>query len=388
MANVSSLLGKPRDSRSFAEDKRFVLPDTRLGLEFEFEKVENNKLPKDSPEAMLWEFHRDDSLKDKGAEYVFASPLFGKDAYDAIKWLMEYSAASKWVSSLRTGIHVHVDIRDLEVDQLVGMIILYSIVEPVLFEWIGDNREHNNHCVPYYRADDSLMEAISIVQKAHSDVKFGTQSCLKTAELYSRYSAMNLKALADHGSVEFRHMKTTFDFNRVITWINMLMCIKSCAFKVPTSDGAIVKMAEAMQPEDFLTYIFGDYAKQLITPRTEALLKEFGIPTARDLALHSDSSSKWRLIEYPKGVNRGFTRYMNNKKDLLPASAAHSNATFYGTAGGLAPIQVGDWAINAAVDVPQHLDIDAETNRRQRQRDRAIREIEAANMRIRPRPNR
>lgn len=353
MAAISALMGMQKDVRSFSPDERFVLPETRIGIEFEFEGVRNNILPASEKYSDMWQFHRDDSLKNNGAEYVFAEPMFGKDAYNAVEWMVKYANTSEWLCTNRTGLHVHLDIRDLEHQQLIGLITLYAIVEPLLFKWIGDNREHNIHCVPFYKADDTIVEAINIARAFIEDDKTGARNGGAVADRFGRYSALNLKAIADHGSVEFRHMKTTKDFQRVLKWINMLMCLKAATYKLPTSDGAIVRMAESMDTSMFLNYVFGDLAKEFDQATAKELIEDYGILSAKDLAFHTWKQHKsWKstVEKFPSGKNKLFAKFLEITKDKeqeipnkVPAPPGFVQFDDFGHAQVNLGHQVNDW---------------------------------------------
>jgi hypothetical protein len=314
--SVSKILQKPKDAKLFTPDERWVLPNTQIGMEFEYEGVKDPEfiLTSTDPYAALWVLHNDDSLKDYGAEYTFRDPLFGKDASNAIDWLMAEAVSRKFKCTKRAGIHVHLDVRDLEVPQLIGLIILYTIVEPILYRWIGENRENSIFCVPFYKADESLLDACGIISNAVADQKNNTHTAIETSKAFERYAGLNLQALAKFGSIEFRHMRTTHDKDRVINWINMIMSLKAATFKLPTSDGAIVQFAKGLTANQFLDYIFGPkLTAELWTPFSDQEVHQIGIATARDLALHGLGQEKWTNINYPKGEHQGFKKFLSKK---------------------------------------------------------------------------
>src|SRR3569833_281985 len=123
--SVADILGKSKGRPTYTSDNRWVLPSGLMGWEFEYEGVRNHVLPR-HPYADLWVHHEENSLKDSGAEYVFCSPLFGADAYNALSWLADYAKKNHWKCTKRTGIHCHVDVRDMDVPQLAGMTIIYA----------------------------------------------------------------------------------------------------------------------------------------------------------------------------------------------------------------------------------------------------------------------
>lgn len=327
MAEIGTLVGKPKDSKTFEPDPRWVLPRTRLGLEFEYEGVADpGQFYFENQLTHYWEVRRDDSLKDAGAEFVFRAPMFGVDAWTAIHTLMIAAEKAKLKCSIRAGIHVHLDVRDMETSQLVGLIILYTILEPILFKWIGDSREFSIFCIPFYRADESLLETCQIVNAILRDEKDpSTKMTISKAKKFARYAALNLNALAKYGSVEFRHMRTTHDIQRVIDWINIIQSLKAATLKLPTSDGAIVHLARTTRPNAFLEYVFGEeLARKLWSQDAEMLINTVGIPTARDLVLYGLTNSPWEdELHVPLGKHAGFHKFLAGllakKKPTAPA---------------------------------------------------------------------
>lgn len=307
--SLSRILGKPQGSHSFAGDSRWVLPSCMMGWEFEYEGVEDRVLPRHTFSG-FWTYHEEGSLRDSGAEFVFTNPIFGVDAYNALRWLTEHAVASKWKCTKRTGIHAHVDVRDMEAPQLVGMCVLYAILEPILYKWIGGGRENSHFCLPLYRADQALLGTCNILSAALMDHRTDSHSTLILAETFQRYAGFNLNALAKFGSVEFRHMQTTHDLERIVDWGNMLLSLKAAAFKLPQSDGAAIRMLTHMGVRELLDYVFPpSLAAKLYTFESARLFNQYGIPSARDIAVHSCGPDDWLTNTYPKGKTTGFNKW-------------------------------------------------------------------------------
>ncbi len=312
--SLARILGKSVGRQSYISDSRWVLPTSFIGLEHEYEGVKTSTLPKHSF-AEFWAYHEEGSLKDNGAEYVFATPLFGVDAWNALEWLVSHAKASGWKCTKRTGIHVHLDVRDLTVPQLAGLSIVYAAVEPLLYRWVGNGRDSSHFCIPLYRADEALLGACSIIRSAFQDDKQDGHSALVVAEEYQRYAGFNLQALHKFGSIEFRQLQTTHDLQRIEDWINMVMSFKATALKLPQSDGAVVKMIQRMGVQELLYYVFPDrLAKQLLTDKSEEEFLVRGLPSARDIAVHGCGDTSWVKRDFPKGENAGFIKWMKTKE--------------------------------------------------------------------------
>lgn len=315
MAEVSRILGKPKNLKRYTPDNRLVLPRDLIGLEFEYEGVKDPGGFFDEELALFWTLHRDDSLKDYGSEFTFRDPMFGEDAVKAIELLMAKAAKIGLKCSSRCGIHVHSDARNMEAQQLIGQTILYAIVEPLLFRWIGDDRENSIYCIPFYKADDSLVETCNVIKALYTDDTKKTQTTLKQTENFSRYAAYNLQALHKFGSVEFRHMRTTHDFKRVMNWINMILSLKAATIRFATSDGAIIRLAQNSPANVFLSMVFGDeLAKELWWDDTPALINKVGIPSACDMVLYGLSSRNFEELNLPSGNHAGFQKWLEKKK--------------------------------------------------------------------------
>lgn len=323
---IGALLGKPKENKKYKPDERWVLPKSFIGLEFEYEGVKDpDGLFYNNPSlAQYWASHRDDSLKDHGCEFVFRNPMFGADAYEALKVLMDLGTAHQFKCSLRAGLHVHLDVRDMETSQLIGLIVLYTILEPLIFDWVGNNREHSIYCVPLFKADESLADAVRVVRAVQFDEKHeGSKNTYNSSFKAARYAALNLNALSKFGSIEFRHMKTTLSMDKVVDWVNIIQSLKAATTKLPTSDGAIIKIAQTQSPTVFLTYLFGPrLAQQLWTPQSAHQIKMIGIPTALDLVLNGLSlTSSWdepSTLDVPKGRHEGFYKFLESIGEALP----------------------------------------------------------------------
>ena len=215
-------------------DTSLVLPETYMGLEFEVENYNANvALPQDV--ANFWSIKDDHSLRNKGIEFVFNEPLFGKDITSAIDNFIKWQRTSKIKTSVRTGLHAHLDVRELDAETLRSFLMLYAALEPLLYSWVGSNREESNFCVPWYYSDVAIKTASDIISGLNLDeqelVKQGVHGGhgKHASERYERYAGLNLQSLMRFGSVEFRHMPMTFDHARILEWVNLVMSFKKAA---------------------------------------------------------------------------------------------------------------------------------------------------------------
>ena len=189
-----------------------------VGIEVEMEGM---NLPTDVP---LWRIDEDGSLKGNSAEYVLSRPMSYSEGYGALDTLMDklIDEGSVVRDTVRAGVHIHINVQHMEFKELLNFITLYILFEEVLVGYCGEGRQGNLFCLRIKDAEDILFRLkIALVMEDFES--------LHTDEL--RYGSMNLKALGDYGSLEFRAMRSTIDFKRIKTWIGMLKSLKDLSSK-------------------------------------------------------------------------------------------------------------------------------------------------------------
>lgn len=206
------------------ETDELIDSTTLLGVEIEVERYHK---PYDLNHiyAGYWTAKKDDSLRNNGMEMVFAEPLSGADAISAVRWICKQAETCKWAISKLTGLHVHVDIRNLELEQFRNFCAVYSLTEPLIYHWIGRGRYENMFCLPWYMAETDLKTISRIVKEGEADPARARQFL----ESISKYSGCNINAVHKFGTAEFRMMETTFDAARIIDWLNILLSLKKYA---------------------------------------------------------------------------------------------------------------------------------------------------------------
>lgn len=304
VTSVGKLLGIPENRRSYNESSVVVLAKCLTGLEFEAENVKVD-LPHGDSESGFWKAEKDNSLRGHAMEFVLREPLFGEDLVNSFKWLCKWATDNNFEVNYRTGLHVHIDVRNLEANQLVSMLVYYALFEPVLFKWIGDEREGSIFCMPFYKAESGIEDVIRA---------FKSPSRMKDyAAKIDRYGALNLNALAKYGSVEWRHMQTTFDFERILKWVNIAQAFKKYAKHNPLNPQELLAELSKIGPSALFHKIVGDRAFDLWDYDSENKVWGVGLPIAQEMAVLLDDSrtAKWdatRELLKPAS-NNGLTRW-------------------------------------------------------------------------------
>lgn len=271
--SIGALVGKPKKKQSNLANNLLVDSSTLLGVEIEVEGVEDRDA---IPTAVrtFWNAETDNSLREGGVELVFSEPFVGNGVVEALDNFCAWAKNSAKVSS-RTGLHVHMDVRDMTINEFKLLCTTYAICEAVLYKFVGDKRETNLFCLPWYSSDtelDKLTKALN-----------NHDSAIMHIENIERYSGLNLAALRKFGSIEFRQLKTTFDFDRILLWVNMILSLRKFATSGITSYDGVISLFYDLGPKNFLDLVFKkDIAQVLYYPRWDVDVYEKGLIIAQE----------------------------------------------------------------------------------------------------------
>lgn len=192
----------------------------------------------------VWRRVADGSLRNHGVEWVSKQPFKAEDVPDALRILevTQYHLNKKAQLNFRCGTHVHLDVREFTVAQLINFCILYILFEETLYAMSG-KRWKNTFCVPI-RASMSEMEGMFRLLHIEKPTYAQLRAVFKK---FKKYMAFNLcpvgyyiKQDGPHdgqnkplGSVEFRHHEGCADPVRLSYWIRTLLCLHTAAKTLP-----------------------------------------------------------------------------------------------------------------------------------------------------------
>lgn len=235
----------------------------QIGLEIECEGTNLYTTP-----MRWWGTHVDPSLRPcKGhdpVEYTLKEPLSREDVTKALKYLekgLKASAAEPDLS-YRTSVHVHLNVQNLTLKQILTFVSLYILFENVLTKFCGPTREGNLFCL---RAPDAGYWLYSI-NKMLVDQSLGSL-CNDS----NRYVACNLSSLTKFGSVEFRALRGTIDREVIEAWVDILLAILDFS-KTIKDPYHVYRLYRSTTPEllassvlghKLLSYLNGDVCESL-----------------------------------------------------------------------------------------------------------------------------
>lgn len=218
-----------------------------VGVEIE---MEADRIPNSEYVSKHWRVEHDPSLRGESAEFVLKKPLAIKDLGAAFTELSAamHIAKTSVRPTYRAGVHVHVNVQDLTPKQLITYIATYLMLEEVLITFCDKTRLGNHFCLRMSDASYSLDVITSAILASNL-------SSLNTEDI--RYASINITSLFKYGSIEFRALESTTDFNRIKTWAEILHHLKEFAKTVNNPTDLLGQASEQG---------FVEFAKTILAP--------------------------------------------------------------------------------------------------------------------------
>ena len=228
----------------------------RYGIEIE---VESARIPDDMHRQSNWSYVEDGSLRNSGLEFV-SVPLSEARLDRAINQFYTWFGEHGYSTSIRTSTHVHANVLEHSMEEVGAVLAAYCIVEPILFQLCGQEREENIYCVPWYRAPDQVAVASAAININYRRVN---NSC--------KYSALYLEPMYRFGTLEFRHAPVFERGEDLELWISI---VRAIVYGAPTrweNAEAVVLAYEELGCDAFMSTLFGDaLAQELSVMCTES----------------------------------------------------------------------------------------------------------------------
>ena len=227
---------------------RFTNPLT--GIEVEVESVNIDHATRNLNGA--WSATSDGSLRNGGVEFVTV-PLKPENVESALHHLYANCLNSACHFSPRTSIHVHLDCRNLTLDQIYNIIILYQCFESLLYGFAGNERKKSIFCVPLANTSNYLNTKNHLV----------VESVLPN---WNKYTGINLSRINEIGTIEFRHLRGTKDYTIICMWLEILYELYNYAISRGTTEleSNIIAVRKDRTYSNFINDVFKNTSNLLI----------------------------------------------------------------------------------------------------------------------------
>lgn len=224
--------------KSFKEQSQLTVRDVfgmratngDLGVELELEGTG----PLGQP-VRGWDVHEEGSLRAPGgqgrggAEYV----THGAMALGAIRPLVQRlnEAFEGWgvvvnLGSHRTSTHVHINVQNLTMIDVLGMIVVFTAIEPMLMALCGNRRDGNSFCASSYDTGD-LPEYLHHFCKQLE--KFRGRDYGLEMWQRGKYASLSTFRLFDLGTLEARCFPTSVNPDEIEKWCSWMLKIRDTA---------------------------------------------------------------------------------------------------------------------------------------------------------------
>jgi hypothetical protein len=147
-----------------------------------------------------WRVVSEGSLRNNGFELVSLRPL-PKEVLK-LSLAQAYPMLDDIVDTFRAAIHVHVNMQWATRLQYARTLIAYWLLEPTIYEFVGDGRDESVFCVPWSKGSAHIH---NIMKAFHTSNGPAWNRAIAHSP---KYSGLNMKATHRYGSLEFRHLQT------------------------------------------------------------------------------------------------------------------------------------------------------------------------------------
>lgn len=230
--------------------------DGEVGIEVELEGANLPSGPMfNQAAAGIWGAHHDGSLRGSSCEIVLTKPVPREEVHDTLDLasniMKEVGAILE--PSVRTGVHIHVNIRHLTMEQTFIYMLTFLLFETALVRYCGEDRQGNLFCLRSQDAE-AYLGALETAIRSNDFNKLYTDQL--------RYSAMNPKALCEYGSLEFRCLKTPKKIKAIEEWVDILLRLKDFSLTIKDPRDLIERISIEGGFE-IAKQCFGEYAEML-----------------------------------------------------------------------------------------------------------------------------
>lgn len=232
--------------------RRLVRGD--VGIEIETEA----KNPYAVPAIEGWMSKGDGSLRNFGVEYITqgAIPIDEVDKYidnwrDGLGKIWERLDKT----SHSTSVHVHSNVSQFTVTELVNFFCLATLFENVLCEFSGVDRKGNLFCLRTKDAETKINSIIAAIKSAQSQ-----NYILRSLSPGNyKYCGINTETVKSFNSLEFRMMRGEMEPDIIKKWVKAIhnISVYSRKFECPK---AILKVAKEKGVMHLYSECFGDLA--------------------------------------------------------------------------------------------------------------------------------
>lgn len=258
MKTLASVMGKASRFKNTAGPVDWPLQDQLIGIEVE---VESNSLRHTTTNLFpYWNRTTDGSLQN-GVEFVLAQPLSGNSLSNAIHQFFSQVQPARATTS---GTHIHLDMMEdnTNINTIQCMILLAFILESAVYGTVDASREWCGFTNRLSTAPKGFIYDLLRSDVEHNYAAFA--SACQGVHSTGKYYGLNVLALGNYGSVEFRYFPTATSPDELISWIKLVQCFKKAALEIGSPSALETIVATERDYIAFITTYFTDWQEDFL----------------------------------------------------------------------------------------------------------------------------
>lgn len=195
-----------------------------FGVELE---LEGRGFPAGNPMRWRQPERGEGSLRGEGREYFFAEP---QDMDGLIRcmdginnWFQKHGTVIN-EGAYRASTHIHLNMQKEKFIDVLGTLVVFTILEPVILRLCGPTRDGNLFCMSSYDTGDLHAHVHELIENVR--IYGGGPHRLPQR---GKYATCNTNPLTTFGSLEFRCFPSTTDARKVVQWAGWVDAIRQKA---------------------------------------------------------------------------------------------------------------------------------------------------------------
>jgi hypothetical protein len=215
----------------------------------------------------------------------------------------------QFVPSHRCSTHIHVNFQQDTWRTVIGYMLLFTVLEPVLLRLCPKERNGNLFCLPASESGDFSHFMSALVLRINSGYWNNISEWHQTH--YRKYSNLCATHIGYFGSLETRCFPVSINPDEILRWVDWLLGMRRIARTWEKEDYSDL----FDDPGHLATQVFGNIPLwQAVAPQSVAQLLELGCETAYE---------GWRVFEEAINVE---DRYAAMRKKTVKQSQALINS--------------------------------------------------------------
>ena len=165
-----------------------------------------------------WKVTYDSSLRGHQTFELVSPPLSGTEGIEQVKKVVELLNDAGCDVNRSCGIHVHVEVTDLDQHELANVWNRYRKFESDIDAFMPRSRRDGVYCKSLGNRD--ITVELNTARRSMSTIRYEGNN---QSRMTDRYYKVNMQAFLKYGTIEFRQHSGSLNRSKIANWINFLL---------------------------------------------------------------------------------------------------------------------------------------------------------------------